>query len=234
MRKLLTPTEYKEKFDRLFFNYIYVMGNGEKIVQCQDPYPSYWFISNRGFLFSVYQNQIHLVKPNVRETGKKNLDGKRAGVDWYYEYRVEGEKNNRHVTAHKLISDHFLESEFPAAAELEVHHIKKRKSFQPEESHLCNCVDNLQLLPKDIHKRLTTFAGKTSADRDAEMQEKIEKSGCPVFYLTEEALERLLFAALNCQYAPQDTPTIYMMSEADDVGKIEAEAHPIIMGGASR
>ena len=59
----------------------YVMQEGEQIVQCKEPYPAYWFMSNKGYLFSAYGNKIKVVKPNHRYTGTKNKDGSRTGQD---------------------------------------------------------------------------------------------------------------------------------------------------------
>ena len=59
--KVLTREEYAEKFDKLFSKWNYIPQAGEKIVQCKEGYPSYWFISNKGYVFSVYKNNIEVI-----------------------------------------------------------------------------------------------------------------------------------------------------------------------------
>ena len=91
--KVLTREEYAEKFDKLFSKLNYIPQAGEKIVQCKEGYPSYWFISNKGYVFSVYKNNIEVIKPNFDCTGKANKEGKRAGKGWRYGTRAGGNKN---------------------------------------------------------------------------------------------------------------------------------------------
>ena len=50
--KKYTREECSKKFDDLMMNtFNYVMQEGEQIVQCKEPYPAYWFMSNKGYLF---------------------------------------------------------------------------------------------------------------------------------------------------------------------------------------
>ena len=122
----------------------YVMQEGEQIVQCKEPYPAYWFMSNKGYLFSAYGNKIKVVKPNHRYTGTKNKDGSRTGQDWYYEYKVKGQKHNKHVSMYRVMSDCFLENEF-GSDDNEIHHIRKKNQYKPSEGKECNRADNFQL-----------------------------------------------------------------------------------------
>ena len=155
----------------------YVMQEGEQIVQCKEPYPAYWFMSNKGYLFSAYGNKIKVVKPNHRYTGTKNKDGSRTGQDWYYEYKVKGQKHNKHVSMYRVMSDCFLENEF-GSDDNEIHHIRKKNQYKPSEGKECNRADNLQLLPREIHKNLTYYASKTDVDHNKEMEEKIKNADC--------------------------------------------------------
>ena len=101
--KKYTREECSKKLDDLMMNtFNYVMQEGEQIVQCKEPYPAYWFMSNKGYLFSAYGNKIKVVKPNHRYTGTKNKDGSRTGQDWYYEYKVKGQKHNKHVSMYRV------------------------------------------------------------------------------------------------------------------------------------
>lgn len=160
-----TKEQYQEKFIRLLEETNYQLQDGEELVQCKDPYPKYWFVSNKGYLLSVAGKTIKHVKANYRTTGKSNKDGAKNGQNWYYEYRTPGKKWNTKVTVHTLIAEHFLGYE--RGKDLEVHHIKKSKSFSIEESEKCNCIDNLQVLPKQIHQRATKIGSYT--------QEKLEE-----------------------------------------------------------
>ena len=59
--KKYTREECSKKFDDLMMNtFNYVMQEGEQIVQCKEPYPAYWFMSNKGYLFSAYGNKIRI------------------------------------------------------------------------------------------------------------------------------------------------------------------------------
>lgn len=60
--KKLTREEYKKRFDELFSKF-YILQKDEEIVQCNYPQPDYWFISNKGYLFSVEQNELLILNP---------------------------------------------------------------------------------------------------------------------------------------------------------------------------
>lgn len=167
----LTKEEYQEKFTRLLEETNYQLQDGEKIIQCKDPYPAYWFVSNKGYLLSVAGKTIKHVKANYRETGKSNKDGAKNGQNWYYEYRTPREKWNTKVTAHTLFAEYFLGYE--RNKDLEVHHIKKSKSFSRDESEKCNCIDNLQVLPKQIHQRATKIGSHTQDQLDEERNKNV-------------------------------------------------------------
>jgi len=69
----------------------------EKIRQCKKPYPGYWWVTDRGKLFSIWNNRIEQLKPEVNYCGEK-----RDHLVWRYNY-----KGNRHVPVDKLVFDHF-------------------------------------------------------------------------------------------------------------------------------
>ena len=226
MKKTTRREEYREKFNEQMNKFNYILQDGEKIVQCKAPYPDYWFISNKGYLFSAYSDKIRILKPNHRYTGAKNKSGIRPGQDWYYEYIVKGEKYNRHVTMYRVISDHFLKNEFDSANN-EIHHIRKKTLYKPNEGNVCNRVENLQLLPREIHKELTYYANKTSVEHDRELEKKIREADCPSYQLTQEQFEALIKWNLQNCAAMGMIPVVYMTSITDDVSEIEAEAHPV-------
>lgn len=162
-KKKLTRKDYAAKMKKLLKETNYQLQEGEEIIQCKDPYPAYWFVSNKGRLLSVYGGSIRTVKPTYRKTGKSNKDGSKTGGNWHYTYVNKGGKKK--VTVHTLIAEYFLG--YKRGKDLEVHHIKKSKSFSRDESEKCNCVDNLQVLPKQIHQRATKIGNHT--------QEKLEE-----------------------------------------------------------
>ena len=196
-RRIPTREEYKAKFDKQFENYCWIpqsdKGVQEQIVQCKPPYPPYWFVSNMGYLFTSYFKKLRIVRPHHRKTGIKNSSGERTGQDWYYWISWGGK---RKVTMHKLIADHFLENEYPDE-EVELHHIKKKLSFTPEQPELCNRATNLQYLPKDVHKRATAYARMTEEEIDKKMWEKVIRSGAPINVLPNDVLEDFILAGIK-------------------------------------
>lgn len=225
----MSRDEYAEKFKKQFGKVAYVLQEGEEIVQCSAPYPEYWFASNKGYVFTASRSEFKVLKQHYRRTGKKNKDGERPGQDWYYEYKVKGEKNNRHVPVHKIISDTFLTNAFDSKDD-EIHHKRKRSVFKPNEGKLCNRADNLQVLPRSVHKELTKYANKTMNELNEETEKKIEESGCPVFNLTEDQQEQFRIWAINFMrnYIVQGgEPILLKTSISDNVADIEAEAYPV-------
>ena len=226
--KKYTREEYSKKFDDLMENtFNYVMQEGEQIVQCKEPYPAYWFMSNKGYLFSAYGNKIKVVKPNHRYTGTQNKEGIRTSQDWYYEYRIKGQKHCKHITMHRIMSDCFLKSEFGSEnnEKNEIHHIRKKNQYKQSEARECNRADNLQLLPRDVHKNLTYYASKTDADHNKEMEEKIKNADCPSFQFSQEQFQMLLMAALYDCDVNVGKPVMYTTTITEKVEDIEAEAH---------
>lgn len=223
-KKILERATYQAKFDQfILLNFNYILQEGEKIVQCKEPYPPYWFVSNMGYAFSVYGKEIKILKPCLRKTGSKNKGGERAGKDWYFTY-YSGKKKKK-VSMHKLISEHFVENEFCSTMPEEVHHKRKKNSFADNEPQKCNCASNLQRIPKDIHKNLTMIASKTAEQRGQAWDKKINESGCPRFYASQEDMKKLLFAMMNGQEA---TPIIYGATPANRPEDIEAVVHPVV------
>lgn len=184
MRNQKTREEYQLKFNELMKSYIYVPQEGEIIKQAPEPYPAYWFVSNKCYVFSIHSDEIKILKLLHRLTGKK---GKKRGQDWYYFYNKK-----KHLSAHKLIADTFLKPEFEGK-NYEIHHKKPRNSFKPNEGNMCNSVDNLQMLPKKLHTQLTTYTNKTEEQHQKEIQKKVKKSNCKQYKYTQEQMQ--LFVA---------------------------------------
>lgn len=224
-KKKLTREEYREKFNEQMQVFNYIMQEGEQIVQCIAPYPEYWFISNKGYLFSAYTSKIKVIKPNHRYTGTMNKDGVRTGQDWYYEHTVEGEYN-KHIPMHKIMSEHFGKNEF-GSEETEIHHIKKNLLYKPNDGNVCNRAENLQLLPKKIHKELTRYASKTNAEMDEALQKKIREAECPSYMLTQEMFEALIKWNIQKCISNGLVPVMYTTSITDNAAEIEAKAQPL-------
>jgi hypothetical protein len=215
-----TREEYKEKFDRLFNGYNYIMQPDEKIIQCKEPYPPYLFISNKGYLWSVYHDNLYLMKPHLKPTGRKNKDGNRPSFDW--DYCI----NDRPVKMSKIIADHFLTNEF-GADEHQIHHKRKKNTYSLNEPQKCNRADNLQILPKDIHGALTKLSRKTDKQHNEELKDKIIKSGVPIVEMTEQQLEYLLLKAIQSSLEQGIEPVVNICTATDNKDDIVAESYPI-------
>lgn len=227
MKEKLTRQQYSDKFDQQMERFNYIPQQGEMILQCSAPYPDYWFMSNKGYLFSAYYNEARILKPNPTETGKKNKEGKRTGQSWEYEYKVEGEKNNRHISMHKLMAEMFVEDEFVSDEERDVHHIQKRTSFDVSQPQFCNRAENLQRIPTPIHKQATYYGSKTMEELDKETQKKIDESGCPQYFFTQQQLQQILETALKSSIAAGQQPYLIMTTVNDDVSKIKVDVQPV-------
>lgn len=213
MRKKLTREDYRKRFERLiYWEYNYVPQDGEIVVRCDEKYPEYWYLSNMGYLMSVSGNRIKILRPHFRTTGKKNKDGKRSGGDWYYRY---GEKK---ISMHKIIAEHFLLNEFESLEDVEIHHIRKRNTFAKNQPQFCNRVDNLQILPKSIH-RVASFLGKNTEDVISESWGTVDLNN------EEEVNDFLTF--LNT-FAEQGVPIYGFQSNgSEDINEKTIEVHMI-------
>ena len=127
---------------------------------------------------------------------------------------------------HKIMSEHFGKNEF-GSEETEVHHIRKNLRYKPNDGNVCNRAENLQLLPKEIHKELTRYASKTNAELDKELKQKVKEADCPMYAYTPEMLEALIKWNIQNCIANGLQQVIYMTSITDDAAEIEAEAHPL-------
>lgn len=206
---------YKIKYDKMMEEYNYIMQKNEIIIQCNEKYPSYWFISNMGYLLSVYGSKIKILRPNHKYTGKKSKNGRRAGQDWYY---YDGECK---IRMHKIIAEHFLLNEFESLEDVEIHHIRKRNTFSKNQPQFCNRADNLQILPKSVHKSVSYYANHTQDQLDDEVMRKVEESGCPNYQLTSNQMEQ--FLAMYIPGVQLLEPAIVYTKRHED----EVEAHPL-------
>jgi hypothetical protein len=222
-KKNLTRTEYAEKFKEQMSRFNYIPQEGEVIIQCKESYPPYWFISNKGYLFTAYYNDIKIMTPNYDETGKANSEGKRAGRDWRYGTRIGGNKNLTRYNMARMMLDHFGKCEFETDEKIVAHHIDKRNNFQSNEAQRCNRADNLQLLPESVHKELTKYASKITDELDKEVEKKVKKSGCPQYYTND--LMSLIEPPLK-ESQELGIGAVFVMDESDP-NNIKAKAYPI-------
>lgn len=223
-RKTLTREQYQKKFAEQMERFCYIRQEGEQIVQCKAPYPPFWFVSNIGYLFSAHKNRVKILKPNYRKTGKKNKNGERAGQDWYYEYREPGRKYNAHVNMHKIIADHFVEPVIDGE-NMEVHHIKKRNQFEPEQAKDCNCAENLQKLPGKVHELATYYGSKSDQQIDADTMEKAKN--VPHYELTEEQMIRFVMQAMQQAIDAGEAALVIETNGADDPNSREVKVRKI-------
>lgn len=222
-RKKLTPEHYLEKFNNQMNRLNYIRRPGEEIVQAKAPYPPYWFVSNKGYVLSVHDNNLKILNDNPKYEGRKNKDGERTEIKWRYKnINLPGGE----VSVWKIVSDHFCECPFTGYEdeEKEIHHVDKKVTFTPDESKECNQAANLQVLPKSIHDQLTNFAKKTVEKQDAEAEKKARKAGIQ----SQELMQKQLLDLLG-QYKITDTTDIvlYIQTINDDPSKIQAIAYPI-------
>lgn len=215
MRKKLTRKQYAEKFEKL--NYIFQ--DGEVIKQCVAPYPCYWFVSNCGYVLSLHGKKVKKLKARWNPRVKQ----------WEYEYRPKGAKNNKKVIVWKIIAEYFCECQFETEEEIQTHHINPRKNFKPDESEKCNRADNLQALPKSIHKRATYFGNHTQDQLDRESDDRVKKAGCPDIQinLNSEQFMAWLISAMQDSIDRGVSPYAYLITNTDDSENKRVEVRKI-------
>ena len=184
----LSREEYAKKFKDQMNRYNYIPQKGEIIMQAKPPYPDYWFVSNKGYIFTAYYKDLHILSDNPTEMGLKNKDGKRTNKKWRYVF------DKKFIPAWKVFADHFCEYDFSGFEdeETEIHHIRKRSLFNADEGDLCNSADNLQILPHSVHKGLTTFSNKTAEEHEKNIKEKVEDPKLPRYAVDLESYLKIL------------------------------------------
>lgn len=192
---LCSREDYKKIFQKLMRKSNYVLEEGEEFKQCKEPYPPYWFVSNQGYVLSVYRNKIKRITHSIKRTGKKGKNGERPRRDWFYRYSVNGKKAN--VTEHKLVADHFLEDEFTGDTSGEIHHIRPQSSFADNEGMKCNRADNLQKLPPDVHSVVTRLSRKTPEQIEEAWDRKAKKDNAKIIELSSEQLTKVAISIAN-------------------------------------
>lgn len=185
-KKRKTKEFYQEKFDSL-----YIPQDDELVTQCHDPYPPFWFVNNKGRLYSVAHNGLQIVKAYPTNEGQNKK------LIWQYKY-IDSNGKTRHAKQHQLVAEHFKEDEFSNDPRYdgiprEVHHINKTAHFAPDESEICNNADNLQILPRNVHKQATAYGNRT-VEQDKERLDKLIKRDNPVhIHLQKGGLDLVLY-----------------------------------------
>lgn len=214
MRTELTREGYQKKWKYLMETFNYVYQDGEEIVQCRDPYPPYWFVSNKGYVMSVYGSGIKLLSPGIRRTGHKNKNGERPGRDWYYVYVMNHKRTT--ISVHKVIADHFCLNEFTGDYSGDTHHIRKKNSFADNEWKECNEAANMQNLPEEYHEELTAYAKKPAEQIEAEMDQQ-------EFDETIELSSDQAIALINILLQQGNEGRVYLVRDSDQA----AAAYPV-------
>lgn len=212
-----TREDYLKKWEKLMETFNFIPQAGEKIVQCKEPYPAYWFVSNKGYVLSVWGNGIKYIAPRIHKTGRKNKNGERAGRDWQYNYSTNSKITT--ISIHKIIADHFLINEFTGESSGDVHHIVKKNSFADNQWKECNEADNMQKLPPEIHDELTIYAKKQPEQIEAEWNQKITEDHAEVINMTNDQMIALVNHLIQQGYEAR----VYLVRDNDQA----AAAYPV-------
>lgn len=212
-----TREDYKQKFEKLMETFNFIPQDGEEIVQCKEPYPAYWFVSNKGYVMSVWGNGIKYIAPRIHKTGRKNKNGERAGRDWQYNYSTNSKITT--ISIHKIVADHFCINEFSGDCSGDVHHIIKKNSFADNQWKECNEADNMQKLPPEIHDELTIYAKKQPEQIEAEWNQQIIKDHAEVINMSNDQMVALINTLINQGYEAR----VYLVRDNDQA----AAAYPV-------
>lgn len=215
-RKKNTREDYLKKWEKLMETFNFIPQAGEEIVQCKEPYPAYWFVSNNGYVLSVWGNGIKYIAPVIKRTGAKNKNGERPGRDWYYNYF---NKKMTKISVHKIVADHFLINEFTGNQSGDVHHIVKKNSFSNDEWKKCNEAANMQKLPTDIHEELTQYARKLPEQIESEWDQQIKEDHAEVINMTNDQMIALINTLIQQGYEAR----VYLVRDNDQA----AAAYPV-------
>lgn len=198
--KKLTRGEYAERFKREF---VHVWEKDEEIIQCNEHYDGYYFVSNMGHVYSLAKKNIIELKPSLV---KDHV--------WVYEMNRDGKKKK--IKMHRFIAEHFCKDEFGFNEKNHVHHINPKKNFSDDEPQKCNRVDNLQILPGIIHERAT---GCSENNIDKTIAEKVNKENAPVI-LIDGSYTKSIIDFINANFQEQ-------MGVRYSVDGESVEAHPV-------
>lgn len=191
MRKAKTSEQCKNQIRDYFEKMNYIPQKDEQIKQCPNPYPHFWFCSNKGYLFTTAKKEVKILPPHLTPSGRKNINGERAQLEYRYYYG-----KNKHVTQQKLIIDTFnVKNEFDDVLPdepTEIHHQLSRKNFNSDEPQKMNRIDNLQVLPISIHQSLTNADSFTTKVNDIFKQVESDAS-IPVFGCDFESILKEYF-----------------------------------------
>lgn len=145
---------YKCKFDNWVNKGKIKQKDGEEFRQCDGvEEPPFWFVSNQGYILSVIEKEPRKLKWIVTWKGRKNGNG--------YRWKVRAKHGGKNLSASKIVSKYFGEKLFDTDEETEIHHIERCIQFKPEEGEAANRADNLQILPRSVHRMATRLSTKS-------------------------------------------------------------------------
>lgn len=204
----LTRTEWMEKFKEIMGKCYYVPqfidGELERIAQCRDPYPPYWFISNMGYLFSIADGTLKIKKPTYESYLKSRSQ-------WTYDYRKDSKY--KMVRMQVLIAEHFFPEYDRQNKDQEIHHIRKSRLFNKNEPQFCNRITNLQILDHDMHKEITAYGRRDLDKYKQTIIKKAQKDNEIVLSLPQDTLMQI---AANLISRSQDSRLLLRSEDGEE------------------
>lgn len=206
---------YQEKFERL--NWIPLPG--EEIVQANQKYPSYWFVSSQGYVLSMRGKRPRILKPGYCTCGVLHENGKRYNFDWKLSFRafspiyLEEQVNSRRritVRLSTIVAEHFPRQYIPEKYKkepIENHHCTPKSFYAPDQGMEANRASNMRQIPASVHKKITKLQSKTFEQKLQSANEATE--GKPQFYATQETLQQILKNLLADNQSPVVVKEIY-------------------------
>lgn len=172
---------YRKKFESL--NWIPLPD--EQIVQAFPAYPSFWFVSSRGYVLSLSHKNPRILKPGYYRCGTLHENGKRYNSDWNLRFKAFSPLYpEAHVTSGKLITvrlssivaEHFPRQYIPEEYKdepIENHHCTPKSFYAPDQGREANKASNMRQIPATIHKKLTKLQNKTFEQEQQAINEAI-------------------------------------------------------------
>lgn len=188
---------YQKKFERL--NWIPLPN--EQIVQANERYPPYWFITSRGRVISLLRDKPKILKPGFNRCGSRNKSGERYNPDWTHRfkpflpvYSEEQVNSGKRITVRlgKLVAEHFsrvCDSPEYEGEPWDLHHCEAKKNFAPDQGAECNRAENLRWVRKPVHKGITKLQNKSFKQEQQDIARAIE--GKPQLNVPSGTLESL-------------------------------------------
>ena len=218
-KKIYTREQYYDQFCRLMNRLNYIPEEGEVIVQANKNYPQYWFISNKGRVFTVSRNCKNILKPYCGRVGRN-----RKRKQWTL-HRTQ----KKIVPIHRLVLEHFCPDEIERIVsqgkEWDGHHVIPVTRFSKDQPQFANRLSNLQVVEAERHKRANRYQRGDAYFK--ELFKKAENQIPQKSYLINRSIEDI------CRYMiqsmdPRDTEAEIVVPNKDgtviwftDAGRIK-------------